>query len=129
MQARREPSVSKKTETAAQFIACVRDKQYADAGQTLAEDVVMALPQVGPITGRSAVETALRMASESRRGLERVGWSAPVEREDGTVLLPGKAPGGMLGAIAKLMKKQVALSMTCSFAEDDKISRIELAAG
>jgi hypothetical protein len=119
--------VNKKTETAAQFIAYLRGKQFAEAAGVLAEDVVMAVPQVGEIAGRGGVEAALRMASESGRGLERVGWSAPREGEDGTVLLAGKAPAGLLGLVAGLLRKQVAVTITCGFTDDDQISRLDIA--
>jgi len=118
--------VSKKTETAAQFISHVRGKQFGEAAGMLAEDVVMTVTQVGQIEGRGAVEGALRIASESGRGLERVGWSAPQEKEDGTVLLAGKAPSGLLGVVAKLLKKQVAVTISCAFADDDKINKLDV---
>jgi hypothetical protein len=120
--------VSKRTEMAAQFLSHLQAKQFDQAAAILAEDVVMTVPQVGPIQGRGGVETALRMASESGRGLERVGWSAP--REEGeTVLVAGKAPGGLLGMIAKLLRKQVALTMSCAFADDDKINKLDVVLG
>ena len=118
--------MSKKTETAAQFISHVRGKQFGEAAGMLAEDVVMTVTQVGQIEGRGAVEGALRIASDSGRGLERVGWSAPQEKEDGTVLLTGKAPGGLLGVVAKLLRKQVAVSVSCAFAGDDKIKTVDV---
>jgi hypothetical protein len=118
--------VSKKTETAAQFITHLHAKQFDQAAAMLVENVVMAVSQVGQIEGRGAVEGALRMASDSGRGLERVGWSAPLEKEDGTVLLAGKAPAGLLGVVAKLLKKQVAVTISCAFADDDKISKLDV---
>ena len=118
--------MSKRTELAAQFITLVHDKQFDQAAALLAENVVMTVPQVGPIQGSGAVAGALRMASESGKGFDRVTWPAPLEREDGTVLLAGKAPGGLLGVVAKLLKKQVAISVSCTFADDDKINKLDV---
>ena len=118
--------MSKRTEVATQFITLVHDKQYDQAAALLAENVVMTVTQVGTIEGSSAVTGALRMASESGKGFDRVTWPAPLEREDGTVLLAGKAPGGLLGVVAKLLKKQVAVTIACGFADDDKISTIDV---
>lgn len=119
--------MSAKTEAAARFIDCVRGKRFAEAAGTLAEDVTLTVPQIGDIPGRGGVETALRMASEGGRGLERVGWSAPQERDDGTVLLSGKAPAGALGLVAKLLRKQVAVAITCGFSDDGAINRLTIA--
>jgi hypothetical protein len=118
--------VSKRTEVATQFITLVHDKQYDQAAALLAESVVMTVPQVGPIQGSGAVAGALRMASESGKGFDRVTWPSPLEREDGTVLLAGKAPGGLLGVVAKLLRKQVAVSVSCAFADDDKIKTVDV---
>ena len=118
--------MSKRTEVATQFITLVHDKQYDQAAALLAENAVMTVPQVGPIEGSSAVAGALRMASEGGKGFDRVSWPAPVEKEDGTVLLAGKAPGGLLGVVAKLLKKQVAVSVSCAFADDDKIKTVDV---
>jgi len=118
--------VSKRTELAAQFITLMHDKQFDQAAALLAENVVMTVPQVGTIEGSSAVTGSLRMASEGGKGFDRVTWPAPLEREDGTVLLAGKAPGGLLGVVAKLLKKQVAVSVSCAFADDDKISKLDV---
>jgi hypothetical protein len=116
--------VSKRTEVAAQFIGQVRAKQFGEAAAMLAENVVLTVPGIGPIEGRGGVEAALRMASESGRGLERVGWSAPRE-ENGTVVLAGKAPPGLLGVVAKLLKKQVAVTISCAFT-DDNIAKLDI---
>ena len=118
--------MSKRTEVATQFITLVHDKQFDQAAALLAENAVMTVPGVGTIEGSSAVAGALRMASESGKGFDRVSWPAPVEKEDGTVLLAGKAPGGLLGVVAKLLKKQVAVSVSCAFADDDKINRLDV---
>jgi len=118
--------VSKRTELAAQFIGQVSRKQFEAAVEMLAEDVQMVVPQVGTVPGRHVVEAALRVASESGRGFERVSWSKPLEQEDGTVLIPGKAPTGLLGLIAKLAKKQVKLNINLTFAENDEISKVDV---
>jgi len=118
--------VSKRTEVAEQFINLVRAKQFGETASLLAENVVLTVPGIGPIEGKGGVEAALRMASESGRGLERVGWPAPREEADGTVVLAGKAPPGLLGIVAKLLKKQVAVTITCAFADDDKIAKLDI---
>ena len=118
--------MNKRTEVATQFITLVHDKQYDQAAALLAENAVMTVPGVGTIEGSSAVAGALRMASEGGKGFDRVTWPAPLEREDGTVTLAGTAPGGLLGVVAKLLKKQVAVSVSCAFADDDKISKLDV---
>jgi len=118
--------VSKKTEIAAQFITLVHEKQFDQAAALLAENAVMTVPEVGTIEGSGAVAGALRMASEGGKGFDRVSWPAPIENEDGTVTLAGKAPGGLLGIVAKLLKKQVSVSVSCAFADDDKISKLDV---
>ena len=118
--------MSKRTYFAVQFTALVHAKQFDEATALLTENVVMTVPQVGQIEGRNGVAGALRIASESGRGLERVNWSAPQENEDGTVLLSGKAPSGLLGVVAKLLKKQVAVTITCGFADDDRINKLDV---
>lgn len=119
--------MSAKTEAAARFIDHVREKRFAEAAGTLSEDVVLTVPQIGDIPGRGGVETALRMASEQGRGLERVGWSAPQEQDEGTVLLSGKAPTGALGVVARLLRKQVAVAITCGFGDDGAINKLTIA--
>jgi hypothetical protein len=86
----------------------------------------MSVPQIGPIQGRGGVEMALKMASESGRGLERVGWSTPREQADGTVVAAGKAPAGLLGLVAKLLRKQVAVTIAFGFNEEDSINRLDI---
>ena len=122
--------MSKRTELAAQFIGHVCAKQFDQAGALLAESVQMTIPEVGAIPpGRSIVETALRMASDSGRGMEKVGWSKPHEEQDGTVRIPGKAPVGLVGLIAKLLRKQVKLTIALTFAENDEIRKVDLVVG
>ncbi len=42
------------------------------------------------------------------------------------MVLAGKAPPGLLGIVAKLLKKQVAVTITCAFADDDKIAKLDI---
>jgi hypothetical protein len=123
---RKEPIVSKRTELAAQFIGHVRAKRYDEAGAMLADNVAMTVPDVGPIEGRDGVKMALRIASESGRGLERVSWPPPEKQPDGTVRLAGVAPGGVLGAILKVVRLQKNVTLTLGFADDDRISALDI---
>lgn len=118
--------MSNKTDAVAQFIANVKVKQFKEAAGLLAEDAVMSVPQIGPIQGRGGVEMALKMASESGRGLERVGWGAPREEQDGTVVAAGKAPPGLLGVVAKLLRKQVAVTIAFGFSDEGSINRLDI---
>ena len=118
--------MSKRTELAVQFINYVRAKQYDEAGALVADDVRMTVPDVGPIDGRDGVKGVLRIASETGRGFERVSWPAPAEQPDGLIRLAGVAPGGVLGAITKVLRMQKKVTLTLGFADDDKIKTLDV---
>lgn len=119
--------MNRREELSATFLAHLQKKQFDEAGPMLDENVALTVPQVpAPIQGRDAVMMAMRMASESGQGLDMVGFSTPATEADGAVRVSGRAPKGLLWAVAFVLRKARKVTVTLRFGEGDLIDAMEI---
>ncbi len=102
--------MASKIELAKQYVTLRQEGKVEEMISLLAEDVVLAHPVAGTISGKTAVAQQLRARPG---GGSNVTWSDPEEAEGGVQVI---GTGGQFGPIRVLL----------TFADDDKISKIEL---
>jgi hypothetical protein len=121
--------VTKREELAAKYIGLLQGKQFDEAVKLVAESATLTVPGMPSMSGRDTIAVAMRMAAESGRGLEKVGFPAPKEQADGSVVAAGVAPTGLLKLVAMVLRKVQKVTITLRFASDDMIEAMEIAMG
>ena len=101
-------------ELARQYMDLQRDNKIDEAIAMLAEDVSLTNPMTGTVTGKSAVETAIR--SQPRADGMNIEWSEPELNGDTVSTVGTGLPFGPI---------KVALS----FNGEDKINKIDIGLG
>jgi hypothetical protein len=119
--------MDKRAELAARFVAHLQNKRYGEAATMLSDNAILTVPEMAQLQGRETIVAAMRIGSESGRGLDRVGFAVPKTGPEGEIVVPGMAPRGLLRLVAMALRKTQKVTVSLRFDAQDLIDSMEIA--